>query len=1229
MQARPQGQIGTTMNRAVSSDHEGFDQNLRAAAREAARREGLSLGEWLDAVVVRHAADLGVEPNALRADECVDAVSLRLDELDRQRQAARPVAIDEKIRDWRRSERGAPIRAATSPRPQTRAAPAPAGDHALRAWADDREGPPSPRAGRGNAAESAEAAIGFGRMAKRDVSAAPARTPPAPPIPDESEDLDAVEAKLSALFKALDRGRPAGAAESRAAASATTEATLKAGVSTRTLGQAIAEIAQRQDALDRAGAPSKPVRASERPAAPGFRTAVPRVRPEAPPALRPEPPAPPAAPAANLLGELQEEITRLAGRIDLVHQDIARRGDPTDLPDLAPLRDDMAVITRSLGDLAPKDSITSLETAVRDLGTRLAAASPDGMRDAVLAPLERLSRDIQQSLKDNDQRSVVTSLDREMRALGRKMDTMGNQGGDPESLSRILDQTREVRDLLKSAAARPAQSDQVEREIARLSNRLDALAQAPQQGAGIDVEAAFGEIRSMLDRLRPGKALEGLEQRVEALAAKLDASTAARASAGSFEALTQRLDDVHASLASQIAAPTPVDVRPIEDMLRLLAGQIDGMRKQAPDARALEGLVRRLSDRFEESAAAAPDLHEQVAKLAGRIDRSDAGLAAIVSVERSLGDLMSQMEETREAALAAAETAARTAARDTLRAAMLDPSLPIGQASTAADSVGQELADMRASRDAADQRLQSMLSVLNQTLEKIVGRLAALDEPARPAGSRDHRADASAAIDLETPVARPSRRAPEAPPLQPAAAQRARVEEPRLDEADFPIEPGTDSLRTRPVRTSASAPSVQNKPAPDVKADPGQFIAAARRAAQAAAQEAMSRASTQATDKARSGRVADGSSFMARAQAYAAARRRPLLLSLAGVVLLLGAVQVARLSIGQPERTAANQEPSGAVQTGDPEGARQAARAEPASTKLLASATMPLSETTAAVPADPSPAASAAPGSDSAPAPVRSLPTLAMGPGANRAAARLAGGQDGTAAGIPAGLRDQADAGNAAAQYEIGLRLADGRGVARDLKGAADWFQKAAQAGVAPAAYRMGSLYEKGLGVPRDAVLSMQWYQKAADQGNVRAMHNLAVMSAEGAGGKSDYAKAALWFNKASQAGVRDSQFNLAILYARGLGIEQNLGQSYVWFAIAAQQGDTDAAKKRDEVAARLEAKALADAKAAAEAFRPATPVAAANEVASPPGGWDAVAPGKAGPNATKATGTGARVSSL
>ena len=207
--------------------------------------------------------------------------------------------------------------------------------------------------------------------------------------------------------------------------------------------------------------------------------------------------------------------------------------------------------------------------------------------------------------------------------------------------------------------------------------------------------------------------------------------------------------------------------------------------------------------------------------------------------------------------------------------------------------------------------------------------------------------------------------------------------------------------------------------------------------------------------------------------------------------------------------------------------------------------------------------------------------------------------------GISPPLRDAIAAGLPNAQYELAMRLFEGRGAPKDQPAAARWFERAASAGLAPAQYRLGSMYEKGIGVTRDPAAAKRWYLKAAEAGNARAAHNLAVMSADPGGGEPNYPEAAKWFRKAAELGVRDSQYNLAILYARGLGVEKDLGQSWVWFSLAAQQGDADAATKRDEIAREMDPASLAAAAEALAKFKASSPIRP-QTTSSPPGGWDA-----------------------
>ena len=206
-------------------------------------------------------------------------------------------------------------------------------------------------------------------------------------------------------------------------------------------------------------------------------------------------------------------------------------------------------------------------------------------------------------------------------------------------------------------------------------------------------------------------------------------------------------------------------------------------------------------------------------------------------------------------------------------------------------------------------------------------------------------------------------------------------------------------------------------------------------------------------------------------------------------------------------------------------------------------------------------------------------------------------------------LRAAANKGDPAAAYEIGIRFAEGKGVAVNYEEAAKWFARAAQGGIVPATFRLGALYEKGLGTTKDVDKARRYYVQAAERGSAKAMHNLAVLDADGGSAGPNYKGATQWFRKAAERGVADSQFNLAILYARGIGVEQNLAESFKWFSLAAAQGDAESGRKRDDVAKRLDPQSLAAARLAIQTFMPETQPEEAISAGAPAGGWDA-APG-------------------
>ena len=108
-------------------------------------------------------------------------------------------------------------------------------------------------------------------------------------------------------------------------------------------------------------------------------------------------------------------------------------------------------------------------------------------------------------------------------------------------------------------------------------------------------------------------------------------------------------------------------------------------------------------------------------------------------------------------------------------------------------------------------------------------------------------------------------------------------------------------------------------------------------------------------------------------------------------------------------------------------------------------------------------------------------------------------------------LTPDAEAGDAKAQYYMGLLHGHGYGVPKNPAAAADWFRKAAEQGMAEAQFDLGHLYRRGEGVPQDDLKAVDWWQKAADQGNTFAQSSLAGMYLDGNGVEKSLIQAYKW----------------------------------------------------------------------------------------------------------------------
>ena len=141
---------------------------------------------------------------------------------------------------------------------------------------------------------------------------------------------------------------------------------------------------------------------------------------------------------------------------------------------------------------------------------------------------------------------------------------------------------------------------------------------------------------------------------------------------------------------------------------------------------------------------------------------------------------------------------------------------------------------------------------------------------------------------------------------------------------------------------------------------------------------------------------------------------------------------------------------------------------------------------------------------------------------------------------------------------------------ASDVAGSVALLRRAADGGDTRAMNRLARKFETGDGVTKDLAQARALTERAAARGSRQAMHNLGVYYANGDGVPQNMARAAESFRRAAQRGVTDSQFNLGAMAEQGLGGPKSDVQAYYWFALAARGGDPDASAKVREIGARL-----------------------------------------------------------
>lgn len=874
----------------------------------------------------------------------------------------------------------------------------------------------------------------------------------------------------------------------------------------------------------------------------------------------------------------------------------------------------------------PTQDLSGLEEHLKQITDQIETLRRPGVEDAINALRAELG-DIGRALNDAMPRQAIDAIERQIQGLTQRIAEGRQNGGDAGALGGIEHGLAEVRDALRGLT--PAENLVGFNEaVDGLAHKIDMIVARRDPEMLGQLERAITTLREMTGHVASNDAVSRLAAQVAELGDKVDHFAMGGAS-DALNNLEHRISALSEALAARSQNGASVPPR-------------------------LEALVESLSDKIEQiqqsrgENVAVGHLENQIVALVQRLDASDSRLGHLEAIERGLGDLLVHIEEIRanKNTGAVREDGAPVVAQLQQQLARTQSALDAmhGTLGIVVDRLATIEKGVREPRPAAHDEAME----LTQPVGRIAAR-AIVDEtpqaPSQPPAPQRMEAPQpeqsrlpprpypqQPAPELAAALAQqPAQRPAPQPAPQPAAQQAGRrlPPAPRLPinpdlPPDMPIEPGSAPPRfaaSHAARIAASEAAL-GPARPKLAAEPegkSGFLAAARRAARIAMQSAKPRAPEPDVPQ----YMAEDEEAEPSLRSSVMKKVKSVLIAACLVAVIIGGIQIASKFFDfNSSHTTQN---SGSGVTVPP----QTATDDPQVTNSLTAPIKPFDGSGAMTGATPGTGAvrnvtpGVLPGTDTS----SLLSGPALNPPPHTAPNSTAPSNDVTGS-IPqrapkarpaspygevelpiaiggARLREAAIGGDAVAAYEVAQRFAEGRGIAANPEEAARWFERAAGKGFVPAQFRYASMLEKGHGVKKNLGQARKLYVAAAGRGHAKAMHNLAVLYAEGIDGKPDYATAAQWFRKAADHGVGDSQYNLGILCARGLGVEKNFNDAYQWFALAAAQGDREAAKKRDEIADRLEADDLTAVQAAIKKFVAKPQPGEAIAVPVPRGGWD------------------------
>ena len=222
-------------------------------------------------------------------------------------------------------------------------------------------------------------------------------------------------------------------------------------ISPASLDVAIAEIAARQNELDKA---------APRPMPPSSAPPIAPAMPAARPALR--------APAGPDFSILERHLFKITSQIEALQR-------PSGIEQsIAAFRSELAEIRQAITEAMPRRAIESIENEIRSLSRRIDDTRQSGIDGQALAGIERALSEIREVLRSLTPAEQLAGYDEAIRNLGAKLDLILRASDDPSTIRQLEGAIAALRSIVSNVASNDALV-RLSDDVRLLSSKVDQL----------------------------------------------------------------------------------------------------------------------------------------------------------------------------------------------------------------------------------------------------------------------------------------------------------------------------------------------------------------------------------------------------------------------------------------------------------------------------------------------------------------------------------------------------------------------------------------------------------------------------------------------------------------------------------------------------------------------------------------------------------------------------------